>query len=913
MSGPVRRSRPRVPLTAAALITRVLPPGFRRDVLGDLEENFHMTRRERGGWRARAWYWRQAADFVWKLRTAGFSGGLPNDPHREHKVIRTILSDARYAVRGLLAEPMFTLIVVGTLALAIGANTAIFSVVNGLLLSPLNYPDPDRLVRVHQYYAEATHPKGDPQSYDVVSPIDYLDYREREQIFSSLVAFGNYSPTGYDLSGDGPARRLTSLPVTADYFEVFGTRPIMGRVFEREEENGESRVVLLSAALWQNVFDSDPDIVGQIIQMDGGGWEVIGVMPPEFMDLVGGRTDVWVPQNMTPGGFNVRDNHYMNVVGRLSPGVSLDEAQQRLDVYAEELAQQYPDSNEGRWAFLVPLHQDSLGNADTMLWVLLASTGVVLMIGCVNVANLLIGRGIRRRKEFAVRAALGSGRLRLIAQLLTESALLALMGGVVGVGLAMALTGALLRGAPEELTIINPVSFDLRVLGFSLVVSLVTAVFFGAVPAFRSVGARLETTLREGDRGNTGAAGTQRMRAALVVSEVALALVLLVAAGLMMRSFWLLQNQDLGVSPENVLTYELRLPAARYATGEEREAFYQRLHDRVATIPGVQATGGVQWLPITGSFNMWGFGVADPQDEDGWEFHSANVRTISGDYLETVGIPLLAGRPWGPEHLLAGPIDRANEGEEEGAERPLYAGYVNQATVREGWGEGATPIGEVIIAGGRDFEIIGIVGDTLLRHHAPAVPKVYFSHTQFSTNRRWDMFQLVRSDGEVPELMSMVRAEIAEIDPELVAYNVRGLEQAIGTGIASTKFAMSVLIGFAALAAVLAALGTYGVLAYTVGQRQHEIGIRMALGARAVQVQAMILRQGLLFALVGTAVGLGSAYGATRVMSSLLYGVSATDPAVFAAVGLVVVALALVAAWIPARRATRVNPVRVLR
>ncbi len=892
-----RRERPRVPTVAAALIERIVPLEFRRDVLGDLEESFHTARRARGAWRARLWYWRQALNFAWKLPAAGISGGPRNETPGEHNVITTTLSDIRYALRGLLAEPTFTLVVVGTLALAIGANTAIFSVVNGLLLSPLDYPEPDRLVRLYQYYAESSRSQGAPSSYDVVSPVDYLDYRGRDQIFSSLVGYGNFSPTGYDLSGGGQAQRLVSLPVTADYFDVFGTRPIAGRTFERDEENAESRVALLSAELWRNTFDSDPEILGRTIQLDGEGWEVIGVMPPGFADLVGGRVDIWVPQNMTLGGFNERDNHYMTVVGRLAPGVSLGTAQKRLDVYAQELAASYPDSNGGRWAVLVPLHQDSVGDAGIMLWVLLAATGAVLMIGCVNVANLLIGRGIRRRKEFAVRVVLGAGRFRLVSQLLIESLLLALMGGVAGAILAVASTGALLRGAPESLTIINEVTFDLRVLGFSLAISLLTAVVFGVIPALRAAGTRLETTLREGDRGNTGARGTQRMRGALVVAEVALAFVLLIAAGLMIRSFWMLQTRDLGISPGNVVTYELSLPETRYATGESREAFYQELHARVAAMAGVEAAAAVQWLPVTGSLNMWGFGVSDPGAESGWNYHMANIRTISGDYLHAVGIPLIAGRRWGAEHVLSAP----------------FAGYVNQAAVREGWGEAANPIGEVIRVGGRELEIIGIVGDTLLNQRSPAMPKVYFSHTQFSDDRRWSMFQLVRADGSVPDLMAMIRAELADIDPELVAYNVRWLDQAIGEGIANTSFAMRLLVGFAGLAALLAALGTYSVLAYAVGQRQREIGIRMALGARAAQVQAMILRQGLIFALTGAAIGLGGAYAATRLLSSLLYGVAATDPAVFAVVGVAVVLIALLAAWIPARRTTRVNPARVLR
>ena len=1083
----VPRARFQVPAAAAALIRRLLPPGFRRDVLGDLEENYHTTRRSRGGWRARVWYWRQAFDFILKLPAAGFSGGLPKDPHRGHNMIATILADLRYALRGLMAEPLFTLVVVGTLALAVGANTAIFSVVDGLLLSPLDYPQPDRLVRLYQYYADSRD-TGEPRSYDVVSPVDYLDYRDRDQIFEALVGMGNYSPTGFDLTGDGQPQRIASLPVTADYFDVFGTRPIMGRGFERDEETAESRVVLLSAALWRDAYDADPEIVGETIQLDGEGWEVIGVMPWSFVDLVGGRVDVWVPQNMTLGGRNKRGNHYMTVVGRLAPDVTLATAQQRLDVYAEELARLYPRSNAERYAVILPLHEDSLGNADTMLWVLLASTGLVLLIGCVNVANLLIGRGIRRRKEFAVRAALGSGRLRLVSQLLTESLLLALIGGTVGAGLAMVLTRALLRAAPESLTIINDVTFNLRVLGFSLALSLLTAAIFGVVPAFRSVGTRIETTLREGDRGNTGARGAQRMRGALVVSEVALALVLLVAAGLMMRSFWLLQTRDIGIEPANVMTFELRLPSARYATGEVREAFYQELHARLATLPGVVSAGAVQWLPATGPFNTWGFGIADPEADGGWNYQHrpANIRTIAGDYLATVGIPLVAGRSWGSEHAFDTP----------------FTGYINEAAAADGWGEDASPLGEVIRVGGHELEIIGIVGDTLLSQRSIAVPKIYFSHTQFSTDRRWSMFQLVRTDGDVVGLMTTIRALIVQIDPELVAYNVRSLEQAIGTGIASTWFAMMLLVGFTngrfeiegniyqqdrdypsarivtvdenyfdtlatpmlagrnftsadaadsqpvmivdqnfadlyfdgdspigkqiairgisgtgvserndelfytivgmapslyltsqfiglaaeaiyvpiqqrpttgltllarvagddplvitralkdvlagvdpdlplsvtqsmddalatansflnifavlfvsfgAAALFLATIGLYGVLSFSVSQRSHEVGLRVALGASPRDVWRLILGQGFKQLAAGLAVGLLLALALGRGISVMLYQVSPSDPVVIGGILVILMAAGMTACYFPARRATRVDPLEAMR
>ncbi len=637
-------------------------------MLGDLQEEFQHLRHTHGRLRAWLWYWRQTIAFACKLPAAGLGGGLPRDPRREHNVIGNLVADIRFAVRGLLAEPLFAFVVIATLTLAIGANTAIFSVVNGVLLSPLDYPEPDRLVRVYQYYSRSGGFESAPTNFDVVSPLDYADYRDQLSTFQSLAGMGNYGPMGFDLTGEGAPQRISALYLTSDYFDVYSLRPMTGRVFERSEKDGNSRVVILSARLWRNLFERDPEIVGRTVTLDGEAWEIVGVMPATFVDLVGDDVDVWVPHDMTPGGFNVRDNHYMTVVGRLAPGVTLAEAQQQLTAFDEELARQYPESNDGRYAWIQPLQEDSVGNANTMLWVLLGSTALVLLIGCVNVANLLIGRGMTRRKELAIRAALGSGRLRLVRQLLTESLVLALIGGVLGVALAAMMTRALLRLAPQSLTLINDMSFDMRVLAFALTTSLLTTAVFGLVPAFRSAGKDLETALREDDRGNSGSRGTNRMRSALVVSEVALALVLLIGAGLMMRSFWLLQTRETGVHPSGVTTFELRLPQARYDTAQEREGFYQELRRRVASIPGVDAVGAVQWLPVTGTYNIWGYGVADPNSDSGWDYHLANIRVISGDYLDLVGIPLLAGRRFGPDDTLDAP----------------WAVYLNEAAVADG-------------------------------------------------------------------------------------------------------------------------------------------------------------------------------------------------------------------------------------
>jgi predicted permease len=810
------------------------------------------------------------------------------------ELMQTLFQDLRYGARMLLKQPGFTLIAVLTLALGIGANTAIFSVVNGVLLKPLPYRNPEQLIRVFE--TSQTQPKFP------VAQGNFQDYRAQN---STLAGLALYTRRDQELSQDGKPEQLAALGITAGYFEVLGVRPLLGREFRREDELPESSPgVILSHALWQRRFNSDAGIIGKSVILSGRQHTIIGVMPAgvqhvggDYRSMPHGETvDVWGPLQMPAQAG--RGGHFCNAVGRLKPGVSVAQANADLNVIAERNAQQFPNTNRPFRVTVKSLHEEIVGRSQTMLLVLLGAVFFVLLIACVNVANLLLARATVREREIAVRTAVGAGRWRIVRQLLTESVLLALLSSGVGVLLAQWAIAALSTLGPEQLPRLQAVSIDGRILLFTLGLTIVTGILFGLAPALQAGNVNLNELLKEGGRSGVGQR-QRRLRDGLVIVEVALALVLLVGAGLLIRSFWKLQGADPGFNPERVLTASLTLPNARYADPPKLIAFHQQLLERVTALPGVQSAGLTSDLPWTGYDENAGFNIEGktfpPNDGAGGRYHY-----VSPDYFRTVGVPLIAGR-------------FTNNADGQDAPRAIL---INQAMAELYW-PGESAVGKRITFIGQPksdkdwFNVIGVVGDVKdFPHSAAAVPAFYWALTQ-QTQRQ--VILAVRSSADPLSLVEAVRNEVRALDPDLPLADIKPLETVAATALASQRFTLWLVGFFAGTALLLAALGIYSVLSYLVAQRTQEIGVRMALGAQFGDVLKLVIRQGMTLVLLGVTAGLVAALGLTRLMKGLLYQVSATDPLTFVAIGLLLTLVALLACWLPARRATKVDPIIALR
>jgi putative ABC transport system permease protein len=798
--------------------------------------------------------------------------------------------DLKYAMRTLARSPGFTLVAVITLALGIGANTAIFSVVNGVLLTPLRYEEPDRLVRL--FYRQHWH---------VTAPA-FIDYRDMIEGFESVAAIYNYREWGQTLTGRGPPRRVTALPISAEFFDVYGVLPIIGRTFHRDEERVSSRVVVLSHRLWTALSGGDPSFLGQSVILDGQTWTVIGIMPETFLDLVGGDVDLWVPQELRAGThdspvtstvWNQRDNHYLNVIARLGPGVSLEEAQAQLDALNANQAALNPDTDLRLEARVVPFYDEVIGSSNTMLYILLGAAALVLLIACVNVANLILSRNISRERELAIRTALGSGRPRLIRQLLTESLVIAVAGGTAGLILAYWGVKGLLTLSPDSIPRVDEVAFNAPLFSFALAVTLLTGIVFGLAPALQSANPNLDRSLRDSTRGSTVGMRTNRMRSVLVTSQVCLALILLVAAGLLMRSLVALQQVDLGIAPQHTMTLEVDLPDSRYPEPAQQIAFHHAFADRVTAIPGVETVGAISRLPVTGQYNSWGFGYMSSEGEvvqGGAEF-----RIIEGGYFAALNITLLAGRFF----------ERS-----DGADAPPVT-IINESTARRYFGD-RDPVGQEILREGRRWRIIGVVQDVAQDHRGNVGSKVYLPHAQY-VDRNWALTQVIATTTHREDLLDLVSLELAAIDPGLVLHNARWMRDVMASVIARDKFALVLMTMFAGVALCLASVGIYGVLAYSVNQRTREIGIRMALGADSRKVRWAVIRQGASVVAAGIVAGLAGALALSVLLESMLFGISVRDPFTFAVVPLALSASAGLAGYLPARRATRVNPVEALR
>lgn len=802
-------------------------------------------------------------------------------------MIGPLLQDVRYAFRTLRRTPLFAITAVTTLAVGIGATTAVFSVVESVVLSPLGYPDSDRLVRIYSSYRD------DPDDREFNTAPDFLDFREQVDAFESLAAVYTYREVGVDFQTSTGPVRLRALEISSGYFDLLRTPLLLGREFTREEEQGNSQLAILSYTMWRDLLDADRDVVGQSINLAGAPFTVIGVAPAGFEDPIVGGVDLWVPENLARAGSNTRGNYFLSILGRLRPAATIAQARAQLDVITEALVQNDPDYPEDQYAAVDPLLDDVVGASKPVLYVVLGGAVLVLLIACVNVANLQIVRGLARHRELALRAALGSGRRRLIMQLLAEGMVVAVAGGVAGTAVAWLGVRALVRISPDSLARLDEIGFDPVMLLFALGVTSITGLLFSLAPALRSSDVHVADALRESTRGTTGGIAGQRARAALATGQVALALVLLAGAGILTRSFWEQQRTDLGFDERGVVSFEITLPSARYDPAA-RVRFQRELRERVGALPGVEAAGAISKLPASGGYHFWFYDWAAQSGEETGA--SIQVRVVEGNYFEALDIALVAGR------LLD---DR------DGTDSPASA-LLNVTAARRAFGD-REAVGERIEAGGREWTVVGVVDDVAHLARGAVGPKVYLPHSQYGDNRNWSLTHVVESGQPVGALLNQIRTELGRIDPQVVLYRPLTLESLLAGERARERFAAVLMVTFAAVALLLAGTGLYGVLAYMVGQRAHEIGIRMALGARAGQVGALIMRQAGLVIAGGVAIGLVVAFVSVPLLESLIFGVDSRDPLTLGAVTLVVVATALVAGVLPARRAARVPPGNVLR
>ena len=793
----------------------------------------------------------------------------------------TLLHDLRFGSRLLIKKPAFTAIAVITLALGIGANTAIFSVVNSVLLRPLPYPDPERLVTMRSNQSV-------PDLEDIRSRCESFEY------FGGSVM----QPQDY-IGGSEPLQVQASL-INADLFKALGAKPAIGRLISDDDDRfGADPVVVLANGFWQNTFGGDPTIIGKPIQLSGKPYTVVGVMPADFI-MPTETPDLWASVRVVnPVAAQFRGVHFLRNYIRLKPGVTLSQARGEMESIDQWLAQQYPEDNKGRRTILLSLHERIVTTSRSALWILLGAVGLVLLIACANFANLLLARAAGRRQEIVIRAALGAGRWRLIRQMLTESTLLAVLGGAGGLLLAKWGVDLLTALKPANLPRLSSISIDGWVLGFTLGVSLLTGIVFGLLPALSASKLDVNEALKEGGRASTGGVTRHRVRSMLVVSEIALAVVLLIGAGLLIKNMWKLRTIDPGFDPENLLTMRIELPESRYKEIPKQIQFRDRTLEAVTSIPGVQAAM-ISELPMTENL-MHNFVIEGRPPVQPGEEPELETRTVAGDYFRTMGIPVLQGREFTVQ-------DKADS---------TPVGLVNQSFVREYFPD-EDPIGARIAwARGnprRWMTIIGVVGD--VKHYGlnlPEQPAFYNTYQQQDQAwKRW-AYMAVRADGNSSNLAGQVKNQIWSVDKQIPVTKLRPMTEVMSASLAAQRFNMTLMGIFAAVALLLAAIGIYGVISYSVTQRTHEIGIRMALGAETGAVLRGVLWEGVLLAGIGVAIGLGAAFAATRVMSSLLFGVSTTDPLIFASIAIILIGVALGATFIPARRATKVDPMIALR
>jgi predicted permease len=811
-------------------------------------------------------------------------------------MITDIWQDLRYGARMLVKNPGFTAVVVLTLALGIGANAALFSVVNGVLLSPLPYPQPEQLITLHQS-------KPNFETGAIPYP-NFLDWQKENQTFAAMAISRSF---GANMIGAGEAEQVNGRRVSANIFSVLGVEPVLGRDFAPgEDERGAGPVVIISAGLWQRKFDAAKDVLGKGLTLDDKSYSIVGVLPADFNLF--GDTDVYVPigQWNNPALQNRSAALGLHGIGRLKPGVTLAQAQADLDGVMQRLAEVYPEANRGNGASLIPLKQRLIGDVGPILWMLLGAVGFVLLIACVNVSNLLLARSTGRTREFAIRTALGAGRWRLLRQSLTESTLLASAGGGLGLIIAAWGTKAALAALPGGLPRAEAVGLDARVVLFTLAISLLTGILAGLAPALKTSQWRLSETLKEGGRGTSG--GRHRAQGVMVAVEVALALVLLIGAGLMIRSLSALWSVDPGFRSDNVLTFGLGFPPAmRKASDEAKRVNLRDLSDRLNALPGVRAASfSVGAAPLQSEDDLFFWIAGEPKPASTSEMHMALVYRVEPAYLTAMGIALKQGRFFTPE-------------DEIGTQSVVV---IDEVFARQ-YFPNIDPVGQRINLGGdRDpLQIVGVVGhvkqwglDGDDRQSLQAQLYEPFRQLAGSPSEVGVVVREEEGAGRTgTALFEAIRREVQSQNSQNVVFGAQTLNEVIGDSLARQRFAMILLNAFAVVALFLASLGLYGVISYLVGQRTHELGIRLALGAQRRDILRLVLGQGMKMALSGVALGLLAALGLTQLLANLLYGVSPTDPSTFAVIASLLTTVALLASFLPARRATRVDPLTALR
>jgi putative ABC transport system permease protein len=808
--------------------------------------------------------------------------------NRRKNMIADLWQDLRYGARMLLKRPGFTLIAVITLALGIGANTAIFSVVNAVLIRAFPYREADRLVIVWETI------RGEQNT---VSPANFFDWQDQNSIFDGMAA---YADTRVNFIGDGEPEEIPAQRTTANLFSVLGVNALLGRTFVEEDgKPGQNNVAVISFGLWQSRFGGDPRVIGRKVIIDAVESTVIGVLPPDVkwhvrkFSVTGQMAELWVPA--ITNEMRQHRGRFIGVVARLKPGVTLPQARAEMGAVAGRLAEQYKRFNAGFGADVVPLRQQFSGEVRLALLVLMGAVGFVLLIACANVANLLLARAAARRKEIAVRAAMGASRGRVVRQLLTESVLLSAMGGAAGLLLARWLASTLVRLSPPELGDFQNVEINAPVLGFTFVVSLLTGVIFGVVPAFESSNIKLNDTLKEAGRSLTGSARSRRLRGALVVAEVALALTLLAGAGLLARSFLRLQGVDTGFNARNVLTMRVTLPDASYDQDAKVVNFFTQAVERMQALPGVEAAGAVNHTPFLGLGTQDGFSVEGrPKPAPGAPPYTTGICVTDQNFFGAMQIPLKRGRLFTEQEVRES--------------RNIVV--INEALARK-YFPNEDPLGQRLSSWTKPNEIIGIVGDAKHKElDKKTGPMSYWPMAQYPSG---SMTFVIRTRGDAPAVAAAARKVIQTLDPQQSVGDVHTLESLVGDSIARQRFNALLFSVFALVALLLSAGGIYGVMSYAVTQRVHELGVRVALGARSRDVLRLVIGQGMKLVLAGVAVGLVAAFSLTRLLRNLLFEVSATDPSMFVGVAALLAAVALAACYLPARRATKVDPLIALR
>jgi putative ABC transport system permease protein len=818
----------------------------------------------------------------------------------------TLLQDVRYGLRMLGKNPGFTAVAVLTLALGIGANTAIFSVINAVLLRPLPFHDPDRLVQLWETEAA-------PGNYTLTGP-DYLDWQAQSQ---SLEGTSLYSwPQGFNVSGAGEPVQAAVVRTQANFFSLLGVEPLVGRAFLKgEDQAGKNRVALLSYGFWQRHFGGREDAVGQALELNDEKYTVVGVMPPWFGVL--GGADIWTPMDMSLKGLGQRGHHQYLGIGRLKRAVEVARAQAELQTIAQRLEEQYPDSNQKVGAAVISLKEQLVGGSRAALLILLGAVGLVLLIACANVANLLLARATTRHREIAIRRALGAGRGRVIRQLLTESVLLSLLGA--GFGLALASVCVDVLGGAKTMPIPrpNPIGLDSSVFLFTLGIGLLVGILAGLAPALQPSQFQLSEQLKAGTSASTPSGQRRTLRDALVIGEIAISLVLLIGAGLLLRSLAKLREADVGVHAAGVLTTRVVLPPKRYGTLEQAKAFFEQLRDGLKNAPGVQAAAVASELPLGG--NSSSYVTVEGQEDLALKPTLVELNNISPDYFRALGISFLKGRDFADRDLqgAADVVSRHVATMQSGGKEPVgdfkTVAVINQTMARTFWPK-QDPLGKVFKLGGLRVTVIGIVGDVKIWGiRPPVIPEAYLPLPFVLAAPGVSLSIVVKSAGSPEGLLPTVREKLRSLDGSLALLHVRTMEEIISASAADTSYQTVLLGSFALLALLLTVVGIYGVMAYTVTQRSHEIGIRLALGAHPAGIQRMIMRRGAQLTLAGIVLGVGGALALTRLMANLLFGIQSRDPLIFVVVATVLAIVALAACYIPARRATKVDPMVALR